>query len=54
MHHKIPFEPSKMDEDEEEGCYICGKPDDTICDTCSREICFGCQSEGSTDCVECA
>lgn len=33
-------------------CSICGKVAQTICDECSREICYGCLAE-SEICVEC-
>lgn len=36
-------------------CSLCGEPHDTICESCARVICYGCDAnyEDAPVCVEC-
>lgn len=45
-----------MADRERSDCRFCHRPDETICDECSREVCYSCSYEivgGGIQCPDC-
>lgn len=54
MNELQEMETEGLDSKTEAPCAICGQESDTLCDSCCKEVCYGCWDDLENLCVDCA